>query len=117
MPTPPQQSPQSGSVLLTIGQNIVTALNGIAQLLSMSVLPQVAGNFTMAAAATLTIAQPSVSAGSKIFLQPTNAAAGTLQGSAKCLYISAINSGVGFTVATASAGNAVGTETFNYVVL
>jgi hypothetical protein len=39
-----------------------------------------------------------------------------LQGSAKALYISAIVAGTSFTVATASAANAAGTETFNYTI-
>lgn len=74
------------------------------------------GSFTMPAAATATISQPAAQANSNISLTATNAAAGTLQGSAKHLYISSISPGVSFTVATASGGNAAGTETLNYLV-
>jgi hypothetical protein len=74
------------------------------------------GTFTLAAAATTTILQPAVQASSFIELQPTNAAGGTLMGSAASLYISSINPGVSFTVATANASSPSGTQTFMYAV-
>ena len=70
----------------------------------------------MAAAATTPVTQPAITASSKVLLEPTNAAAATLMGSVKSLYVSALTAGTGFTVATASGGNAAGTETFNYIV-
>ncbi len=73
--------------------------------------------FTMAAAASKTVSSATVQAGSAILLIDTNAAAGTLQGSAKRLYPSAIVPGVSFTVSTASGGNAAGTETFLALVV
>ena len=76
-----------------------------------------AGSFTLAAAATLVVPQAMVTADSFIFLQPTNAAAATLQGSNESLYISAKSAGVSFTVATAAGTAATGGETFNYLLI
>ena len=73
------------------------------------------GTFTLAAAASTTITQPAVQSNSEISLSPTNAAAATLQGSAKALYYT-ITAGTSFTVLTASGGNAAGTETFSYII-
>ena len=101
-------------------QDVVTQLRGVVQQLSAWVAAfsgrVVTGTFTMPAAATKVVAQPAAQANSIITLTPTNASAGTLMGSAKALYISAISPGVSFTVATASAANAAGTETFAYSV-
>lgn len=79
--------------------------------------PTITGSFTLTAAATLVVPQPAILANSVVQLIPTNAAAGTLQGSVKSLYISAIAPGVSFTVATASATNATGGETFSYYIV
>ena len=68
----------------------------------------------MSATATKTITDARINANAVVWLQATNAAAGTLQGSAKNLYVSSVASG-SFVVATASAGNAVGTETYSYI--
>lgn len=95
-------------------QQIVVYLGKIVQTLT-NLFPRVSGTFTLAAAATTTVANTDIVGGSIILLTPTNAAAATLQGSVKALYISAINAGTGFTVTTASGGNAAGTETFSYV--
>jgi hypothetical protein len=76
-----------------------------------------AGSFTMPAAASTVVADARVTASSLIFLQPTNAAAGTLQGSNESLYISARSAGVSFTVETAAGTAAAGTETFNYLIV
>jgi hypothetical protein len=76
----------------------------------------IAGSFTMDAAASTSVAATVVTANSRIFLVPTNAAAATLVGSAESPYISAKSAGVGFTVSTAS-GAASGTETFDYIVI
>lgn len=109
-----QQPTQSAGVT-----DVVTQLQGIiAQLraLTNAVTGRVVfGSFTMPVAATLTIVQPGVQATSNITLTPTNASAGTLQGSAKALYYTII-AGTSFTVHTASGGNAAGTETFNYTI-
>lgn len=113
-----QSGPGGGasSVAITVVQNIVTAINSIAQLLTQF-LTRTKGSFTLAAAASTVVTNTAIPAGAVIVLTPTNAAAGTLQGSAKCLYVSAVAGGSGFTVATASGAAAVGTETFSYVAL
>lgn len=82
----------------------------------LGVFPRVFGTFTLAAAATTTVTQPAVKANSIILWMPTDASAGTLQGSAKSLYVSTITPGASFVVSTASGGSAAGTETFNYVI-
>lgn len=74
-------------------------------------------NFTMAAAASKTVTNKFVTATSQIRLEPTNAAAATLMGGAKSLYVSAKTSGTSFVVSTANAINATGTETFNYEIM
>lgn len=91
-------------------------LSGILTALQ-SGFPRVVGTFTLAAAATTTIPQTATQSTSRITLTPMNAAAGTLMGSAKSLYISARTQGASFTVATANATNAVGTEIFSYELL
>jgi hypothetical protein len=75
------------------------------------------GTFTMGAAATTVVANVGIQANSQIILIPTNAAAGTLIGSTKSPYVSARSVGTSFTVATASAASAAGTETFFYIVV
>ena len=74
------------------------------------------GTFTLGVAATATILDANVKANSFISCFPTNAAAGTLMGSAKSLYISNRTAGVSFAVATASGVAAAGTETFTYII-
>ena len=73
------------------------------------------GSFTMAAAATKTVTDAHCKAASLVVLIDTNAAAGTLQGSAKRLYVAAGNGS--FVVSTASGAAAVGTETFSYLIV
>ena len=110
------------------GTDIVTALQGITRQITngnkalidamtaltaaiTAALPKVTGSFTLAASATTVVTQPAIKANSIVTLTPTNAAAGTLMGSAKSLYHSANTAGASFTVATASAAAAAGTET------
>lgn len=82
-----------------------------------SIVPRVAGTFTLAAAATTTVPQTATTSTSFIQLTPLNASAATLMGSAKALYISARTQGSGFTVATANAAAAAGTEQFQYTLV
>lgn len=74
------------------------------------------GTFLCAAAASTTVTDANAKTTSKVILTPTNAAAGTLQGSAKCLYVSTKNDG-SFVVRTANAVAAAGTETFDYEIV
>ena len=74
------------------------------------------GSFTLSAAVSTTVTDANAKTTSKIIPVPTNAAAGTLQGSAKCLYVSAKNNG-SFVVSTASGVAAAGTETFDYEIV
>lgn len=104
-----------GSGLMAVLQNGVTAINGLTTMLQ-NIWPRTTGTFTLAAAPSTVVAQPAVKATSVIMLTPTNAAAGTLMGSAKALYVSAIAPGIGFTVATANATNATGGETMSYAI-
>jgi len=87
--------------------DVVTQLQGVVRQLSAWVQAfngrAVTGTFTLAAAATTTVSQPAILATSSIQIFPTNAAAGTLMGSAKALYISVKTPGTGFTVATSNA--------------
>lgn len=92
----------------------ITAIQAITAAL-LAIFPRVTGSFTLSAAATTVVTQTGITATSIILLVPTNASAATLMGSAKSLYISARAVGASFTVATASAGAAAGTETLSYV--
>jgi hypothetical protein len=75
------------------------------------------GSFTMGAASSHVVADIDVAADSIIALFPTNASGATLQAGAHSLYISAKSAGVSFTVATADAAAAAGTETFGYIII
>lgn len=90
-------------------------INNVAQAI-LSVLPRVFGTFTLAAAATTTVPQTATQSTSYITLTPLNAAAATLMGGAKSLYVSARVQGASFTVATANAAAAAGTEQFSYTI-
>ncbi len=100
--------------------DVVSALKGITQQLAAWVKVfgsrNTYGSFTLAAAASTTVAQPAVQANSNVSWTPTNAAAGTLEGSAKHLYLSSISPGVSFTVATASGVAAAGSEAYIYKI-
>ena len=77
--------------------------------------PRSTGTFTMSATASKVVTDANVKTTSYISSPtPTNAAAATLMGSAKSLYVTAATGS--FTVSTANGGNAVGTETFSYAV-
>lgn len=89
-------------------ENIVTAINGG--------LPRSYGTFTLTAAASITVANTSVTANSLITITPTNASAATLMSGAKSLYLSARTVGTSFAFSTADGNNAAGTETFQYTI-
>lgn len=100
--------------------DVVTKLQQANQLMGQlvtvvtNIFPRSTGTFTMAAAATKTVTDANVATSSIILLMPTNAAAGTLQGSNECLYVTP-GSG-SFVVSTAAGTSAAGTETFSYAV-
>jgi len=73
-----------------------------------------AGSFMANISNSFAVGNAFISAGSKVFLQPTNAAAATLQAGASALYVSAKTPGVSFQVTTADGGACAGTETFDY---
>ena len=75
------------------------------------------GSFTMAVAATKTVTDATIKAGSIVLLMPTNAAAAALMAGANSLYISARAAGASFTAATAGGGSATGSETFEYLAV
>ena|ERR1700677_4469181 len=129
MPAAPGAPPPATGQGSSGGTDIVTSLQGIIRQLSnanantltlisaiQSVFPRITGSFTLAAAATTTVTQPEITATSVVLPFPTNAAAATLMGSAKALYIKTLTPGASFTVETANAANAVGSETFSYIV-
>ena len=95
-----------------LNQNIASLTNVLRTALPLSCYT---GSFTMAAAATKTVTDAHCKAASVIVLVPTNAAVGTLQGSAKCLYPTP--SAGSFLVSTASAAAAAGTELFLYLII
>jgi hypothetical protein len=110
----PNQQQGLGSLVITTLQNGVVAINSLVQAIK-NVFPTVTGSFTLAAAASTVVTQPAIRATSVIQLSATNAAAATLQGSAKALYYT-LTPGTGFTVFTANAGAAAGSETFSYSI-
>jgi hypothetical protein len=75
------------------------------------------GSFTMAAAATKVVSDVNVKSTSKIVLIDTNAAASNLQNGVKRLRVSVKTGATSFTVATADASSAGGTETFDYLIV
>jgi hypothetical protein len=103
------------SLVIKTMQDGVVSINGLTQAI-LNVFPRTTGTFTLAAAATTTVAQPSVKSTSMVVLSPTNAAAATLMGGTKSLYVQSITPGTGFVVATGDGTNAVGTCTFSYAV-
>ena len=108
---PPTQSAGATDIVTQL-QGIVRQLTQLNKSFSGRVT---SGTFTLTAAATTTITQPAVQALSTIALNPTNASAATLQGSAKALYYTIV-AGTSFTVHTANAVAAAGTETFSYTI-
>lgn len=80
-----------------------------------TLFPRSTGTFTMSATASKVITDANVTTSSFIPPPtPTNAAAATLMGSTKSLYVTLAAGS--FTVTTASGVAAAGTETFSYAV-
>lgn len=107
------------SYLSSLNTNASTTNQQLGSLIQaiLSVFPIAGmGTFTLGAAVATTVSATSVKSNSVIIPFPTNAAAGTLQGSAKSLYVSGRSVGVSFTVSTASGVAAAGGETFAYLI-
>lgn len=102
----------------TNGKLLLNAVYSVQQAI-LTTFPRAYGSFTLSAAATTTIANSSVVAGSIVIPFPTNAAAATLMGSAKCLYQDTTLNVVGtsFSLKTGNGVAAAGTETFNYIMI
>lgn len=110
--------PMTGSSDAMIGQASGVNRN-LAEISSIlrSAFPMSAtqGTFTCAAATSTTVANANVKATSFILITPTNQAAATLMSGANALYLSARTAGVSF--AFAGTGAAIGTETFQYLIV
>src|ERR1700681_2479682 len=92
----PTTSQGQAQILATASLNRNRLLSAILTVFQ-NLFPRATGSFTCAAAATTVVVQPKITATSIIQLSPTNAAAATLQGSAKCLYVT-LTAGASFTV-------------------
>lgn len=101
-----------GTLVLQIG-SLNTSILAINTTIS-SVFPRISGTLTLSGTATTTVTQPAVATNSIISWTPLNAAAGTIEGSAKKLFLSAQNVGSNFVLKTSNAGTTAGTESFQY---
>lgn len=109
---------QGGSdpAMLAQAQGINGNIGKLVQILSrLFPLSAFSGQFTMAASASKVVTDASCKVTSTIILQAANAAAGTLEGSAKHLYPAPAAGS--FTVATANAASAAGTEIYTYLIV
>lgn len=80
-------------------------------------LDSASGTFTADGDSSTTISNTYInSTSSRVVIFPTNAAAANLQRGTSAFYISAKVADTSFTVTTADAGNAAGTETFDYII-
>lgn len=108
-----QQNKMDVSEVVTKLQNSNQSFGQLIKLLT-GILPRAQGNFTMTATASLVVVEPKCNTSSYVWLIPTNAAAGTLLGSNKNLFLT-YQVGT-FTVTTASGIAATGAETFQYLL-
>ena len=108
----------SSDDMASIGRAIVENLAQLnSTFLAFLGVSGICGSFTFTAAASVVVSEPLVTANSFIFLQATNAAAGTLVGSNESPYIASKSAGVSFTVTTAAGTAAAGGETFDYLLV
>lgn len=115
-PQPPMLDPMGGSGLSDIASKLQLSNQLMGKLVGIisNLFPRGMGNFSLTAASSKVVTDANVTSVSYVVLIPTNAAAGTLIGSNKSLYISYASGS--FTVATASGASATGGETFQYLV-
>lgn len=99
------------------GRNLAALLTLLIDTLNGIFVPRSIGSVTLGAAATTVVPNTAVTATTRAIPIPTNAAAATLMGSTRSLYVSARSPGVSFTFATASGAAAAGTETFDYILI
>ncbi len=111
----PPSIPSLGT-LETNSRLLIQAVYNVGQVLRAA-FPTAGGSITLSASATTVVPQTAVQADSFIFLMPTNAAAATLMGSARSLYLSAQTTGSSFALTTANGSAAGGTETLNYALM
>lgn len=103
--------------LVSTMQGGVQNLGQLVQVMS-AIFPRSIGTFILTSgSATTAVAQPKMVANGMVAWFPTNAAAGTLQGSAKNLYLASVSAGVGFSLVTSNGQTAAGTESFTYVAI
>ena len=106
--------------MVSVGRAIVEAITELRQAVN-TIFGTISstGLFTMPAAATFAVLTPQAVAGSVIMLQAVNASAATLQSGAAALYVdrAVTVAGISFTVKTANAAAAAGTEQFAYVLI
>ena len=95
-------------------QGIVSQLSALVQAFNGRIA---FGTFTLGAGASTVVQNTAIKGNSFIAWMPTNAAAAALEGSAKCLYRSAISAGTSFTVSTGNGIAAAGTETYSYAII
>jgi len=95
---------------LALSNQLMSKLVGIFS----NLFPRSTGTFTLSAASSKVVTDVNVATTSIITLMPTNAAAATLMGSNKALYVT--TAAGSFTVTTASGAAAAGTEAFSYAV-
>jgi len=106
--------------MVSVGRAVVEAITELRQAIN-SIFGTISstGLFTMPAAATFAVLTPQAVAGSVILLQAVDASAATLQAGTSALYVdrAVTVAGTSFTVKTADAGAAAGTEQFSYVLI
>ena len=95
---------------------MIVAINGLRDAI-LTTFPRVTGTFTLAASATNTIPNTSVTSTSIIIIMATSADAAILMASTGALYISALTPGASFAVTTANAGVPPGTCTYSYILV
>jgi hypothetical protein len=113
-PSAPNTSPDMLNQAKGLNQNMGQLINSLNATLGGKVK---FGTFTCAAAASTTVSNSNVASNSFISWTPTTSYAGTLEGAATKLYISAIVPGTSFTVTTANGGSANTSCSFSYIIV
>jgi hypothetical protein len=104
-------------VTINAGENAQYIKRGLWRQISQGKYGFSAGNTGIGAASSTVVYDIHVKSTSFIVIQGSNASGAGLMGSAKSLYVSNIVPYVSFTLTTADGNNAVGTETFDYLII